>query len=348
MEIFMPLRATLDNEPIQSFNLDFDEWASLKETYKDKSLLMPCCQRKAIPKTSKLGTQYFAHSKRGDCTSSPETQEHIYLKFLIAKVAQEHGWHVITEYAGNTPDGEEWIADVFCKKGNANLAFEVQWSHQTNDEYLRRTQKYTSSGVRCAWLFRLKGNKEYYRGDFIESYNLPYFGFRHKDGEYVVARYNTSVAEFVGGMFEGKLAWLPKQNEPLVVHVCYTPDKCWKCKKPINIVTSLDIHNKDNALIESLSFTDKSVAHWIANYIPKQILWNNGIGTIMERYSKTVGGKYMSNGCVHCDALQGNFFVATELGYGNNYLTYQWKYNPSEISIEESWFFNGKIGKPFY
>lgn len=344
----MPLRATLDDESIQSYNLDSEEWATLKETYKDKSLLMPCCQRKAIPKTSKLGTQYFAHSKRGDCTTSPETAEHIYLKLMIAKVAQERGWRVITEYAGNTPDGEEWVADVFCEKGSAKLAFEVQWSHQTNNEYLRRTKKYTSSGIRCAWLFRLKGNKEYYCGDFIESYSLPYFGFRHKDGDYVVARYDTPVADFVGGMLDGKLTWTPQPNETMTINVRYTSCDCWRCKRSTNIITALIIYNKNNNFIDSLSFTNQSVARWIAKNIPKQSLWDNGIGTIRERYSKTVGGKYISNGCVHCDALQGNFFVVHELDSCNNYLTQQWNYNPLELAIDKRWIFDGNNGKSFY
>lgn len=344
----MPLRANLDNEIIHSFNFDSGEWLLLKETYKDKSLLMPCCQRKAIPKTSKRGTQYFAHSKIGECTSSPESPEHIQLKFLIAKVAQEHGWNVITEYAGKTPDGEEWIADVFCQKGNAKIVFEVQWSHQTNDEYLRRTQKYTSSGIRCAWLFRLQDNKNRSRSDLIESYNLPYFGFRYKDEGFIVARYNTPVTEFVAGMLCGKLVWGQKKNNKTVIHLCYNQENCWKCKKSINIINSLMIFDKNDQLLVNLSFTSDSVAKWISKNIPNKILRDKNIGTIKERYSKTVGGRYMSNGCIKCDAIQGNFFISDRLGFGDDYITYEWNYEPLELPIEERWFFNGSKGELFY
>ncbi len=350
MEMPMPLRATLDDKDIQSFDFHRDEWISLKDTYKTQSLLMPCCQAKAIPKTSKLGTQYFSHSRRGDCTSAPETKEHMYLKFLIAKVAQQCGWKVTTEHEGHTPDGEKWIADVFCQKGDSKLAFEIQWSHQTEDEYLRRTEKYKKSGVRCAWLFRLKGNREYYYHDFMESYNLPYFGFRYKEGEFVVARYDAPIKDFIAGMFLGNLAWLPKENQPLNARVCYAEDDCWRCRKPINTITSLDIYTSQDEFINSLPFTDERVAKWIANHISERTLWNNGIGTVKMRYSKTVGRKYMSNGCIHCDALQGNFYVDHELGFDDHesFISYQWLYSPSELPIDGGWFFRGSGGKLFY
>jgi competence CoiA-like predicted nuclease len=115
------------------------DWLELKSSPGRASLKMPCCDRKAIPKTSKLGTQYFAHAKRGDCTSAPEGQEHLYLKSLVAKIAIQNGWKVTTEHSGQTPKGETWIADVFCQKGTAKLVFEIQWSYQTLDEYERRT-----------------------------------------------------------------------------------------------------------------------------------------------------------------------------------------------------------------
>lgn len=344
----MPLRATLDGEVIQSFRLEPGEWSNLKGSYKSKSLLMPCCQTKAIPKTSKLGTQYFAHSKRGGCASNPETQEHLYLKYLIAQIAHECGWQVTTEYAGVTPDGDEWVADVFCEKGKAKLAFEVQWSQQTNDEYLRRTAKYASAGVRCAWLFRLKGGRQHFRSEFLESYGLPYFGFRCEAGGYTVARYDTPVDVFVKDVLEGKLAWAPRVGDSMVARVCYLQDTCWKCKKPVKTVTSLFIMNSAGEMVSSLSFTDKRVAGWIADHIPKSTLWERGIGTIRERYSKTAGGKYISNGCIHCDALQGNFYVAHELDGVAEFIDHEWKYAPGELPVEPSWFFNGSDGKLFY
>ncbi|TEW54302.1 hypothetical protein E2R68_08490 [Psychromonas sp. RZ22] len=352
----MPLRAILDDVEIQSFNLDIEEWNLLKDTYKDKSLLMPCCPRKAIPKTSKLGMKYFAHSRRGDCTSAPETQEHLYLKFLVAKLAQQYEWDVTTEYAGSTPDGEKWVADVFCKKGTSKLAIEIQWSQQTNDEYLRRTQKYTSSGVRCAWLFRLRANKEYYNSDFLESKELPYFGFKHQNGEFVISRYMVSIEDFVGGMFSGSLAWEPKNNEEIFANIRYQTVICWACKMETNVITSVGMKKANNTSLRGfidapIWFTDKLVANWAAKNVPQQLLLTKQIGEIKERYSKTVGETYLSNGCVHCDALQGNHFISIDNRYyspSHKSFIIPWKYSQEKFPLNGAWFFNGEKGEYYY
>ncbi len=46
----------------------------------------------------------------------------------------------------------------------------------------------------------------------------------------------------------------------------------------------------------------------VMSIIPPSLLGRHCIGTVRSRRSKTAGGKYLSNGCVHCDALQGRFF----------------------------------------
>ena len=48
------------------------------------------------------------------------------------------GWDVVTEKHGETPDGERWIADVFCTKGTVKIVFQVQWPPQSVEEFKRR------------------------------------------------------------------------------------------------------------------------------------------------------------------------------------------------------------------
>ena len=85
----MPLRAITNKETIHAYNLSPKEWIQLKEERKKLKLTMPCCDNKAIPKTSNLGTQFFAHSRRGGCTSKPESKEHLLAKTIIAKACQD-------------------------------------------------------------------------------------------------------------------------------------------------------------------------------------------------------------------------------------------------------------------
>ncbi len=346
----MTLRALLCGESVQSFYYSEEQWTELKQTYKSKSLMMPCCQRNAIPKTSKLGVFYFAHARRGECTSQPETQEHLKLKSLVALAAKQSGWDVVTEQEGETPDGEKWIADVFCQKGAAKVAIEVQWSQQSEDEYKRRTDKYTCSGVRCAWLSRLHARREVSSSSMPDNGAMPRFGVRMLDGEFVIPRYEQSVSSFVSGMLSGKLKWFPRAGDLVEVRVCYMPDNCWRCKQSTNLVTSLDFYYANGGYITSLPFNDSSAAEWVFNHVPKRELWDRRIGTVRRRFSKKAGGEYMANGCAHCDALQGNFFLHDMLDLDGEalFISKSWVFVPSEINIEPCWRFDGKKGLYFY
>ncbi|KKN85109.1 hypothetical protein LCGC14_0282780 [marine sediment metagenome] len=343
----MPLRAILDGQQIQAFDLAPNDWNTLKETYKKGSLVMPCCPRNAIPKTSKLGVQHFAHSRRGECTSAPETEDHLLLKSCIATAAQRAGWEVTTEHSGSTPAGEQWIADVYCSKGTAKVAIEVQWTPQVHDEYVRRTYKYTESGVRCVWLFRLTGSGHYHLADFPQSRELPYFGIRKSNGDYLVSQYDTPISDFVAGLLSGHVTWHPKPNETLTMRANHVEVDCWRCHKTTCMVTDIEAVSASNVVISRLPFTDKRAATWIAAHFDKVSLSQNGIGTICSRYSKTFGGNYISNGCVHCDALQGDFFLPNpfECDPVNGAITTSWVYDKSELELAGGWFLDGASSK---
>jgi competence protein CoiA len=106
----MPLRAIGNGKDYISYELAPEEWTALKGSYRSMGLRMPCCDNSAIPKTSKLGTQFFSHARRGDCTSGPETPEHLLGKSIIAMAAQSVGWKVTPEFRGTGSRGESWIA----------------------------------------------------------------------------------------------------------------------------------------------------------------------------------------------------------------------------------------------
>lgn len=119
-----------NEEQIHSFVYSLKDWIALKED-KVSSFNMACCGNQAILKTSKLGTQFFAHKakpKTNDCSTGGETEEHRHIKYLVSKTLFECGWRIEVEKAGSTPSGEEWIADIYAEKGSAKIAIEVQWS----------------------------------------------------------------------------------------------------------------------------------------------------------------------------------------------------------------------------
>ena len=69
------------------------EWAELKASYRASGLVMSCGQA-GIPKTSSLGTQFFAHAPGSDCQAhegGPESPEHLATKAAVARAAREIG-----------------------------------------------------------------------------------------------------------------------------------------------------------------------------------------------------------------------------------------------------------------
>lgn len=136
-----------------SFDYSREEWNQLKKDYKTMGLRMNCCGAPAIPKTSRLGVQFFAH-KTDACGEGQESVEHILCKELVVKGARQAGWDARPEEMGEDSEGNQWIADVLCSKGRQSIVFEIQLSDQTFAEYKRRTIRYAKSGARCLWLVR--------------------------------------------------------------------------------------------------------------------------------------------------------------------------------------------------
>lgn len=348
----MPIKAKLKGEDIFAFNFDEEAWLKLR----DEPVEMHCCPVKATLKKSKLGTRFFSHRAKGDCASQGESAEHLYLKNLICTIASDLGWHAETEREGRTPQGEAWVADVYCENGKAKLVFEVQWSPQTNDEFLRRQQKYAASGLRAAWLFRLKSNKEYWARDMPYHYDTPVFGMKRKSKkmeDLYVPQFGESVESFVRGMLQGHLEWAPKPGQPLVADVIPHYENCWKCKKETGLILGIEIRDKRDKEIGFGSLNDDGVPELILKGVPPETLAKAKIGAIKKRFSKAVGGSYLSNGCYHCDVLMGGFFISEVLmemhdGLPKPLCSFQYAFDENCTYIESEWRFNGKRSKHIF
>lgn len=227
----MPLRAVLDGKEIFAFTYDEQQWRELKKVYRAHQLLTYCCDQRAIPKASKLGTRFFAHAREDGCATAPETQEHLYLKTIFARAAIEAGWHVAIEQPGGTPDGEAWIADVLCQKGSARVAVEIQWSSQTLEEFARRQERYRSSGVRALWLYRIKGNRRLGSALLPTVNELPLFGLRKSatTGEIDVPGFGVHVEDFATTVMAGRLTWRPTGRHRKQLGISVADVICTRC-----------------------------------------------------------------------------------------------------------------------
>lgn len=152
----MPLKCLTGNCEIYAFDVDSRaDWECLrKQNSANGHLRMPCCGARVVLKESKLGTRHCAHAKRGDCATAPETAEHLLAKPIVVAGIRNTPWSAHPERSGRTPDGDEWRADVLAEKGKSKVAFEIHWSPQTNEETVRRQERYEVAGVRGLWLFR--------------------------------------------------------------------------------------------------------------------------------------------------------------------------------------------------
>ncbi len=318
--------------PIYAFEVGSDQaWATLRQSNRANSeLTMPCCGSGVVLRTSKLGTRHFAHSRRGPCATAPETAEHLLAKLRIVEGILAAGWTATAELSGRTPAGEDWRADVLASNGRSRIAFEVQWSRQDQQETSRRQQRYADAGVRGLWLFRQR--------DFAVSEEIPSFKLKfdehlrsfdvllpspHYDPMWLSRDDNSSswgqripLSNFITGALKGRLQFAPALGRRMPVEVNVARITCWKCNKRTGVVLGIDF--AASRILPGCPDIPTTIydfgndlpggATALASILPTSLLRQHGIGIVKPRWSKTRSTKYMSNGCVHCDSLQGSFF----------------------------------------
>lgn len=300
----MPLRCIDENgADIFAFDLSPEEWKTLMSRNRGGHFLkMPCCDAGVTLRRSGRGTQHFVHKVIGNCTSAPETEDHLRLKQIAVEVARRYGWTVGTEVRGSTADGEEWIADVLARKNSAAVAIEIQWSPQTPEETSRRQERYRKSGVRCLWLFRHKG--------FPVAEALPAIQVTAQaDG------YSTSLSEnkmplhvFLDAAFDGRFRFGLPTNGRAVVRIRAGEIDCWRreCGATTKIVTGIDVMFGSRTY--SWRVSDLDDASDILSSIIEHLPADPRLGKLKKRYSKTLQKEYLSNGCYRCDSLIGQHF----------------------------------------
>jgi|GEM_PF-1898496 len=305
----MPLRALRGDENVCAFEYDPAGWLLLKGNYRASSLRMPCCGTSAVPKTSKLGNYFFAHARRGECKSAPESAEHIRLKTLIARAAATSGWTVSTEQPGATPTGKRWIADVFCERRNGRVALEAQLSRLSSAELQARQSAYVESGVRAAWFLG---------GSAVDVMRTPpaedFPCFRVSDisaeTEPIIREFNVSISEFVSGMLARRLTWLSRKN---ILRAYAVRCVCRRCRLEIKNLFAYEeagnvIWGKNAANMSSVL---KSIYTRITRRFgrdPYLHFRDRGLNAIFERIGVEGNreGFDFCNTCINCSTAHSN------------------------------------------
>ena len=307
----MPLTCINRNsgDVLNSLTIPQFAWDELHlQNKKISHLRMRCCDADVVLKTSKLGTRFFAHKQKGECSAKSESFAHLKLKELAATSAQANGWDTFTEHPGGEKNNP-WVADVYASKPGKKLALEIQWTTQRDEETLRRQQRYRESEVLGLWIFRQE--------NFVTGRHTPAFRVREdpSDGFMIQANVDLSMQpkdipaiEFFECLFSDTC----RPGIPLgavLPHSIYIASiKCWRCKDTTNIIYAIGIGSNYGDDRFELSVDDfdehEDLLEDILRKLPQEIPY----GEVKRRYSRTANDTYLSNGCRHCDALFGSFY----------------------------------------
>lgn len=319
----MPLSCLDENgRRIQAFDLSPDRWQALKsENQKRRHLKMPCCGSGVVLKKSRRAMCFFAHARVGACLTADEGEKHRALKALAVGVARECGWQAETEVSGSTSRGEIWRADVLATKGNAKVAIEVQWSGQVDEETLRRQDRYRRSGVRGLWLLRQPG--------FPVRQDLPAvcIGGTLDDGFHALLPYRSSrmsqkdrremagwksvlpMADFIRAALSKRLRWgrITDVSTEGEVEVFFAEADCKSCGVVTDIIVRLDLLLAGQRI--DVSLLDLTRHALLIEQLRRQLPASFDLSHLKVRHSRTRQERYLSNGCLGCDRLYGDFFL---------------------------------------
>ncbi len=238
----MPLLAyTHSGEPLIAPLMTDDEWEQLRVT-RNRNAWMPYGKGRAIPKTSCLGTRFFAHPPGQAPEGAKESDLHLYIKAQSLIGARAAGWDALPEQSGTTPDGQDWRADVLCRRSGRpwTVALEAQVQLQGEDAYRQRQERYARSGIRALWLVAHEPAALHHFW-LRPDPHLPAFKtmtWKDQDGQpgaYVhIDHLSLSISDFVAGALTGQLRWYENGRHRIILLVL-REDQCWHrtCRRRI-------------------------------------------------------------------------------------------------------------------
>lgn len=229
----MPLRAVIAGKSLHAVALSPRDWLSLRRQLRENRSLgrLPCCGAHVVAKTSKLGTQFFAHYAKSECDASAETEAHLGAKRALYEGCLDAGWDAFTEAIG--PDGA-WRADVLASRQQTQVAFEIQWSRQSAERTLERQRGFEVHQVRCCWLFRRLPfawpTRQVPAFQLIESSDIG-------SPSVILGPGTRSLREFARLMLEGRVKFCTRVRVGLAEVRCrIRRDRCPRCSAIVHLV----------------------------------------------------------------------------------------------------------------
>jgi competence protein CoiA len=306
--------AQVDGVRTVSIGLGEEDWAALKTAVRrNAGTVLLSCGMPGHPKTSRLGTQFFAHDPGAGCSAhGSESAAHLLAKQQVVEAARSAGWSAEPEVAG---DG--WVADVLAERGDTRVAFEIQLSRQTADEYRTRRQRYKDAKIRGAWFVRHQSSVPE-----VPSRDLPAFKLTADGGTMTVTvgRIAMPLAEAVTRLLTQKIGFREyvSDGQPSTAAVRYHQEDCWRCGDPSLFweVESETITgpcgNTASYVSRSEEFpTDRPEASPAVQLAGRPVATSTGIrlALLQRRSTKMSGTRYVAFCCPHCGATFGEVFL---------------------------------------
>ena len=321
----MPLTCvTKTVDVLLASNYDAVSWRVLAaDNRNNKHLVMPCCGRHAILKTSHLGTMFFAHIRREGSICPSESEEHLLAKDLVARAAIQAGWHAETEVALK-PHGI--VADVLATNGKQRIAFEIQWSRQKWEDTEKRQAAYKEAGVRALWLFK---QSDYPRGKEMPAFRLvrdkenqTFHVWVWREGhdyeKVSVPAQAVELKQFISGTLSGKLRWMPALELTVPV-VGYIANAACHRGHETAVLASLELdigrvltgHANIKLAVESFG----KHPEFLRSAKARKLMEKNGLNlhfglsnlNRMVRFAEPEYQPYVSLRCTQCKALIGQW-----------------------------------------
>lgn len=264
-----------DGEPVVAFDLSDEEFEVVRARYRaDPSCLVLPDGTPAVPRRTQVVRAHFARKAGFPGTTETETVHHVRAKRAVRDAALAAGWGAQVE--ARAPSGA-WQADVLVWRDECRLAFEVQWSAQTVEEYRARTERYARDGIGVVWLVR-RTTRAWWQITFAVDC-LP------MDAEGIASQAwdSLELRDLLSGVLDLMRHPIPVDAPRL------RRTTCWGCGR------WFVYRHSDTLFKEKEPFT------------AAQLRWLRGHGAgVGMRYSQTARRKYSAWLCPRCGAMQGD------------------------------------------